>query len=62
MHQNAFIGLDVHNQTVVACVINTATGELKRAKVSSEPEVVYAWIQQFPAGAQVVYEAGPTGY
>lgn len=62
MLQNTFIGLDVHAQTVVACAINTATGELKRSKMSNEPEVDYAWIQQFPAGAQVVYEADPTGY
>lgn len=30
--------------------------------MSSDPEVVCSWIQQFPTDAKVVYEAGPTGY
>ncbi|MGP5046838.1 IS110 family transposase [Glutamicibacter ardleyensis] len=62
MFQSAFIGLDVHAQTVVACALNTATGEVSRTKMSSEPEVVLDWIQKFPTDSQTVYEAGPTGY
>lgn len=62
MFQSTFIGLDVHAQTVVACALNTATGEVQRTKMSSELEVILAWIQKFPTEAKVVYEAGPTGY
>lgn len=62
MFQNTFIGLDVHAQTVVACALNTATGEVQRTKMSPEPEVVLSWIQKFPTEAKVIYEAGPTGY
>ncbi|MGP4992733.1 IS110 family transposase [Glutamicibacter ardleyensis] len=54
--------MDVHAQTVVACALNTATGEVQRTKMSPEPEVVLSWIQRFPTDSKAVYEAGPTGY
>lgn len=62
MNHSTFIGLDVHAQTVAACALDTTTGQIQRAKMSSEPAVVCSWIQRFPADAKVVYEAGPTGY
>lgn len=62
MFQSTYIGLDVHAQTVVACALNPATGEIERAKMAMEPDVVLSWIQRFPADAKAVYEAGPTGY
>ncbi|MFC0421642.1 hypothetical protein [Glutamicibacter ardleyensis] len=58
MFQSTFIGLDVHAQTVVACALNTATGDVQRTKMSSEPEVVLDWIQKFPTDSKAVYEAG----
>lgn len=62
MYQSTYVGLDVHAQTISACALNPATGEIRRSKMSAEPEVVFSWLQQFPQDTQVVYEAGPTGY
>lgn len=62
MFQNTYIGLDVHAQTVVACALNPATGEIERTKMAMDSGVVLSWIQRFPSDAKAVYEAGPTGY
>lgn len=62
MYQSTYVGLDVHAQTISACALNPATGEITRTKMAAEPEVVYSWLQRFPQGTKVVYEAGPTGY
>lgn len=61
MFQSIYIGLDVHAQSVVACALNPATGEVERAKMAMEPDVVLSWIQRFPSDVKAVYEAGPTG-
>ncbi|MDV2978246.1 UNVERIFIED_CONTAM: transposase [Actinomycetes bacterium ARC8] len=62
MFQSTYIGLDVHAQTVVACALNPATGEIERTKMAMDSGVVLSWIQRFPSDAKTVYEAGPTGY
>lgn len=62
MFQSTFIGLDVHAQTVAACALYPATGEVEHAKMAMEPDVILSWIQRFPSDVKAVYEAGPTGY
>lgn len=63
MFERTYIGLDVHAQTIVACALDTATGEVLRAKMASDPAVVLDWLGHFaPDSIQVVYEAGPTGF
>ena len=56
------VGLDVHARSVVACAIDDDTGELFRARVPPDPEVIFDWLSGLPSPVAVVYEAGPTGY
>lgn len=56
------VGLDVHARSVVACGIDNDTGEVFRARLAPEPEVILGWLRQLPPAVAVVYEAGPTGY
>ncbi len=62
MFERTFIGLDVHAKTIVACALDTATGEVIRAKMNPDPVAVLAWLQTLAGPVQVVYEAGPTGF
>lgn len=63
MFERTYVGLDVHAQNVVACALDTATGEIIRDKMACEPVAVAAWLERFdPTRLQVVYEAGPTGF
>lgn len=63
MFERTCVGLDVHAQTIVACALNPATGEVIRARMASEPAVALEWLGRFdPGSLQVVYEAGPTGF
>lgn len=56
------VGLDVHARSVVACGIDDDTGELFRAPLVPDPEVILGWLGQLPPPVAMVYEAGPTGY
>lgn len=62
MFERTFIGLDVHAQSIVACALDTTTGEVFRARMNPDPVAVLAWIQTLPGPVQAVYEAGPTGF
>lgn len=56
------VGLDVHARSVVACAIDTQTGELIKARLVPQPDAVLAWLGHLPGPLAVVYEAGPTGF
>ena len=56
------VGLDVHARSVVACGIDDDTGEVFRARLAPDPEVIFGWLRGLPGPVAVVYEAGPTGY
>jgi transposase len=56
------VGLDVHARSVVACGIDDDTGEMFRARLGPQPEVILAWLRELPGPVAVTYEAGPTGY
>jgi transposase len=56
------VGLDVHARSVVACAIDTATGELIRCRLTPQHADVLEWISCLPGPAAVAYEAGPTGF
>lgn len=63
MFERTYVGLDVHAQSIVACALDAATGEVLRARMASEPAVALDWLGRFDPGAiRVVYEAGPTGF
>jgi hypothetical protein len=54
--------LDVHARSVVACGIDTVTGELLRRRLCPAHGEVLGWLSQLPGPVAVVYEAGPTGF
>lgn len=56
------VGLDVHARSVVACAIDTVTGELHRARLTPEHADVLGWLNRLPGPVAVAYEAGPTGF
>lgn len=56
------VGLDVHARSVVACAIDTVTGEWVRARLCPDPAQVLDWIGRLPGPVAVAYEAGPTGF
>jgi transposase len=56
------VGLDVHARSVVACAIDTVTGELIRARLTPQHADILGWIGCLPGPAAVAYEAGPTGF
>jgi transposase len=56
------VGLDVHARSVVACGIDTVTGELIQRRLCPDPAQVLEWIGQLPGPSAVAYEAGPTGF
>src|SRR5437868_2840188 len=61
MREGSWVGLDVHARSVVAGVIDAASGEVRSLRLPPG-EATVAWLQTLPAPARVVYEAGPTGY
>ncbi len=56
------VGLDVHARSVVACGIDTVTGELLRARLTPQHADVLGWLGSLPGPVAVAYEAGPTGF
>jgi transposase len=47
---------------MVACGIDTVTGELIRQRLALQHADVLGWIAGLPGPAAVTYEAGPTGF
>lgn len=62
MAQGSWVGLDVHARSVLAGVIEEATGELRVQPVGPECDSIVEWLRGLPAPVRVAYEAGPTGY
>jgi len=62
MNEGSCVGLDVHARSVVAGVLDAASGELRSQRVPAGNEATVAWLKTLPAPVRVVYEAGPTGY
>jgi transposase len=56
------VGLDVHARSVVAGVLDTATGELWSRRLPVATEAVVGWIGSLPGPVAVADEAGPTGF
>ncbi len=56
------VGLDVHARSVAAAAIDGVTGEVFKARLGPDPQVVLDWMRGLPGPVAVAYEAGPTGY
>jgi len=57
-----FVGLDVHSRGTRAAVLDVASGELRRRRLSSEPEVLVEFLSGLGSSSLAVYEAGPAGF
>ena len=62
MGDGGCVGLDVHARSVVAGVIDVASGEVRSVRVPPGSDATVAWLKTLPDPVRVVYEAGPTGY
>jgi transposase len=60
--QRTSVGLDVHARSVVAAALDGVTGEIVRARLSSDDRDVLGWLGGLPGPLAVTYEAGPTGF
>jgi transposase len=47
---------------VVACGLDDVTGEVFKARLAPDPELIFGWLTGLPGPVSVVYEAGPTGF
>ncbi|MBO0885181.1 MAG: IS110 family transposase, partial [Mycobacterium sp.] len=56
------VGLDVHARSVVACGLDTVSGELFRARLCPDHGEILRWLASLPGPVAVAYEAGPTGF
>src|SRR4029450_9851036 len=55
------VGLDVHARSVVAGVLDTATGQLWSQRLPAATLAVVSWVGSLPGPVAVAYEAGPPG-
>lgn len=62
MGEGSWVGLDVHARSVIASVLDAASGELRTRSVPVASERTVAWLETLPEPVRVAYEAGPTGY
>ena len=62
MGEGSWVGLDVHARSVLASVLDAASGELRTRSVPAASEQTVAWLETLPWPVRVAYEAGPTGY
>ena len=62
MGDGTWVGLDVHARSVVAGVLDGASGELRSLRAPARPAETVAWLLELARPVRVAYEAGPTGY
>ena len=58
----SWAGLDVHASKVIACVVDTESGEMSVHRLPGETAAVAAFCAGLPGPTRVAYEAGPTGF
>jgi transposase len=56
------VGLDVHARSVVACTIDSVTGELIRSRFTPQHTDVLDWLGALPGPVAVAYEACSAGF
>jgi hypothetical protein len=58
MSEGSWVGLDVHARSVVAGVIDQASGEVRSLRVPPGSGETVAWLQTLPAPVRVVLRGG----
>jgi len=61
-NERTSVGLDVHARSIVACGLDTVTGQTLRRRLVPTADVVLDWLRELPGPVAVAYEAGPTGF
>jgi transposase len=56
------VGLDVHARQTHAAIVDSASGEMRVAKLWMPPMEVASFLERLGPGVIAVYEAGPTGF
>jgi transposase len=62
MGNGTFVGLDVHARSVVARLIDEATGEVRAVRAPHATDELVGWLKTLAGPVRTTYEAGPTGY
>jgi transposase len=62
MGNGTFVGLDVHARSVVAGLIDEATGEVRTTRAPHATGELVGWLGALAGPVRTTYEAGPTGY
>jgi transposase len=62
MGEGSWVGVDVHARSAVAGLLDGASGELRRLRVSPVSAELVGWLGSLPAPVRVAYEAGPMGF
>lgn len=62
MGEGTFVGLDVHARSVVAGLIDEASGELQTMRAPHRTPELVGWLESLEGPVRVTYEAGPTGF
>ncbi len=62
MGNGTFVGLDVHARSVVAGLIDEASGEVRTRRAPHATDELVGWLAELPRPVRATYEAGPTGY
>lgn len=62
MGNGTFVGLDVHARSVVAGLIDEASGEVGTVRAPCATDELVGWLGSLAAPVRTTYEAGPTGY
>ena len=58
----SWAGLDVHASKVVACVVDSDSGEMTVRRLPGDTAAVAGFCAELPGPTRVAYEAGPTGF
>lgn len=62
MGDGSWIGLDVHARSVIAAVIDEATGEVTTGRAPTGMDELVSWVRSHRGRIRAAYEAGPTGF
>ncbi|MGW5692092.1 IS110 family transposase [Streptomyces asiaticus] len=62
LFERTCVGLDVHARSIVACAIDSGSGEIRSLRLSPKTDAVLAWVASLDGPVAVAYEAGPTGF
>ena len=61
MGDGTFVGLDGHARSVVAGLIDEATGEVRTTRAPHTADELVGWLDTLARPVRAAYEAGPTG-